>query len=290
MAEQSNVDQMAMAEKVQNNDGDNDAAIGVYGDEVMAVFGSSQEAREQCRHVETVLRDFCQGERAAMVLRPMRRELRQVVHALAHVYGLGAETVDPEPVRCVSVFKLKVTPCVARVSLDQAYRAHLKAHMRTAHEASGASGAVVWRRRTAAAERDGYNALLLRNVRVGLLQTEVDAALAQVVAEQPALKGLVLSSHWDANGNAWVTPSVLPGPAASIGTVLAELRGPAKFYLETQGLAEECERCRVVDDVVTYTEREREQERHLQRQRELQEARSRGIPRVTNAFAALDMN
>ena len=185
--------------------------------------------------IEEKFKAFAESNQKRYTFNPMKSSQRAFLHSLAEDYGFQSESQDPEPYRSVVLFKGSNNGTAPKKTIAE-YIAWKPSAVPTSTPVSI--------QQLKKPQRQAYNAIILQNIKIGILNAEIEREL------EPVLKDTQLRFNLQ-----WSNEDVLLVPKASslgndqIEVELADVLIPQlKRLIAKNGLADKAELCLIGKD------------------------------------------
>ncbi|CAZ85887.1 unnamed protein product [Tuber melanosporum] len=186
--------------------------------------------------VEEKFRAFAESNQKRYTFNPMKSGQRAFLHSLAEDYGFQSVSQDPEPYRSVILFKGSNNGTAPKKTIAE-YIASKPSAVPTSTPVSI--------QQLKKPQRQPYNAIILQNIRIGLLNAEIEREL------EPVLKDTQLrfNLQWSGGDDVLLVPKASSFGNDQIDVELADALIPQlKRLIAKNGLADKAELCLVGKD------------------------------------------
>ncbi|KAL7274852.1 FKBP12-associated protein [Rhizina undulata] len=211
-------------------------AIPPYSDETISYYIKN---RDWATAVEQKFRNFANNQTSKRNgFQPMRSSQRAFLHKLAADYGLESESQDPEPYRSVVIRKGSNFTAAPKKLISE----FIAARASTASAAVVAAPVAIQQLKKS--RKQPVNAILLQNIRVGILTSELEKELDPVLKESQ----LRFNLNWSGDEDVLLEPKVSSLAMDQMESELGNLSSKLKRHVAAHGLAESVELCWVGRD------------------------------------------
>lgn len=187
--------------------------------------------------VEKTLRAFAESaSQKRFAFQPMKSSQREFIHNLAEDYGLDSESQDPEPYRNVVVVKGHKFIGAPKKSIAD----FIKSNHSTKPAATPANAPLIEQLR----KPGKFNALVLHDLRIGLLTTELEKELAPLLNSSQ----LRFNIHWSGDEEVVLNPVTSSFGADETELELNNIKPVLRRLVVSKGLAQDVDLCWVGKD------------------------------------------
>ncbi|KAI5848721.1 hypothetical protein DFP73DRAFT_340476 [Morchella snyderi] len=186
--------------------------------------------------VEAKYRAFAEGSSKRVAFQPMKSSQRAFLHSLATDFGLESESQDPEPYRSVVLTRGSSFIAAPRKTIAE-FLVSKPSAMPTAMPAS-------LLQQLKKPQKQAFNALLLKGIRVGLLASELEKELEYVLKDSQ----LRFSLTWSGDEEVLLLPKTSSLGTEQIELELTELSPKLKRLIAQRGTADSAELCTITKD------------------------------------------